>query len=166
MEDVTTARSALAWFHAHAWMRWPLALGSMALWWTALVHPGLWYELLGSLWWLARWGLVVPSALFLALLTERHRSLLVGMLLASPAVLVPAYFVADAVVEYSEGEAVILRGGMPSVVYDVHPTLRIPMRFTGCMVSEMSELEEAINNGTLELLVEWFGPMPGTSTDG
>lgn len=148
-------------------MRWPLALGFLALWWTSLVHQDPWFELLGRHWHAVRWCFVVASALFMALLAVRHRSLLVAMALSSPAVLMPAYFVADAAVEYAKGEAEYLSGGLPAVVYHHHPTLGVPMRYTGCMVSEVSELEEALNNGTLELLVEWFGPMHGgTSVDG
>ena len=85
------------------------------------------------------------------------------LLLLSPAALMPAYFAADAVVEYAKGEAEYLRGGLPSVAHHVHPTLRLPMRYTGCMVSEVSALEEAINNATLELLVVWLGPMHGSA---
>lgn len=160
--DVAAVRSVLGWFRAHAWVRWPVALGLLVFWWTAFVHQGFWYELLGGPWHTVRWCCAVPTVLLLALLTERHRGLLVGLLVASPAVLMPAYFVADAVVEYNEGKAVVYSGGLPSVMHDVDPELGIPMRYTGCIVSEVSELRAELNNATLEVLVEWFGPMPGT----
>lgn len=165
MQDVTTASSALAWFRAHAWVRWPLALGLLVLWWTSLVHQGPWFELLGRHWHAVRWSFVVPSALFMALLAGRHRSLLGAMVLLSPAAMMPARFVANAAVAYSQGEAEYLSGGLPSVVHHYHPTLHIPMRYTGCMVSDVSELEQTLNNGTLELLVEWLGPMHGSGSN-
>ena len=61
----------------------------------------------------------------------------------------------------TRGEAEYLSGGLPAVACHHHPTLGIPMLHTGCMVRQVSGLEETLNNGTLELLVEWFGPMHG-----
>ncbi|MCH9679994.1 MAG: hypothetical protein K0V04_01070 [Deltaproteobacteria bacterium] len=140
--------------------------------------------LLLSLWWLwvrayigdfgeARWRvtalligaapLVLGSAVTLAVIAHRSRSLSAAIMLASPAIVLPAQEFAVAAQRYADDEGYLIRTGMQLSfpLLGIDPQTRIPVHFSGCLTSDVWEARVWINNTTTRWLSENLGPMEG-----
>ncbi len=110
-------------------------------------------------------AVLIGSGVCVATSARQHPFALALFLLVSPLIVWPASVAAPAASGYFRGTAYIHVGGLRSELANVDSHSGVPQKLTyGCVTDPVHEMEVAIHNATVRLLVRTLGPMNDTAS--